>query len=122
MCCWEGCQAGLTGFCIDSVGNVKGCGALYDEAFIEGNLRDRRLREIWCDENKFSYNRAFDVGKLTGPCKDCDLADICKGGCRASNYFTTGAPYESAFCPRNLNAKAASSVFDRDSGQPAEVS
>ena len=101
ICIWEGCQAGITAFFIDSAGNVKGCGALYDDAFIEANVTEQRLAEIWCDERKFSYNRAFDPQMLTGRCRDCDVGDVCKGGCRASNYFTTGALYENAFCPHN---------------------
>lgn len=105
ICCWEGCQAGITALFIDSVGNVKGCGALYDDAFIEGNVREQRLSEIWRDEHKFSYNRAFDLKLLTGPCGDCDVADVCKGGCRASNYFTAGTLYENAFCPHNRNLR-----------------
>ncbi len=96
---WAGCQAGLTSVFIDSVGNVKGCGALYDPVFIEGNLRDRCLGEIWRDEGKFKYNRAFDLQSLTGACRDCFAADVCKGGCRASNYFNLGTLYESAYCP-----------------------
>ena len=101
ICCWEGCQAGITGVCIDSVGNVKGCGALYDEVFIEGNVRKRSLSDIWNDETSFAYNRAFDVGLLTGACRGCELGDACRGGCRASNFFAGGSMYESRFCSRN---------------------
>jgi len=105
ICCWEGCQAGISACFIDSVGDVKGCGAMYDDAFIEGNLRSRRLGEIWRDERCFRFNRAFDVGLLTGRCRGCEMADICKGGCRASNYFTTGSLYESAFCQRSSDLR-----------------
>lgn len=101
ICCWTGCQAGLTGVCIDSVGNIKGCGALYDEAFIEGNIRERRLFDIWNDETKFAYNRLFSVEMLTGPCRDCEMGEVCRGGCRASNFFVGGSLYESRFCSRN---------------------
>ncbi|MBZ5536297.1 MAG: radical SAM protein [Acidobacteriia bacterium] len=110
ICYWEGCQAGITSFFIDSVGNVKGCGALYDDAFIEGNVREQPLSEIWRDEHKFSYNRAFDLQLLTGRCRDCDVADVCKGGCRASNYFTAGTLYENAFCPHNQNPREPTAV------------
>ncbi len=72
ICCWEGCQAGITGVCIDSVGNVKGCGALYDDFFIEGNVRQRSLSEVWNDERSFAYNRAFGVEMLSGRCRACN--------------------------------------------------
>jgi radical SAM protein with 4Fe4S-binding SPASM domain len=100
ICCWEGCQAGLTTLFIDSVGNVKGCGALYDDAFVEGNVRERRLGDIWADGRAFGYNRAFDVAALAGRCAGCDLGDVCRGGCRASNFFASGHLYANAFCPR----------------------
>ena len=99
--CWGGCQAGLTGIALDSVGNVKGCGALYSDIFIEGNVRERSLKEIWNDTNCFSYNRNFNVSMLTGECKDCTVGEVCRGGCRASNYFGTGSLYENMFCSRN---------------------
>lgn len=101
ICYWEGCQAGFTSVCIDSVGNIKGCGALYSEKFIEGNVRENSLVEIWKDKNKFAYNRKFDTCLLDGKCKDCDAADICRGGCRASNYFTSNSLYKSIYCSYN---------------------
>ncbi len=95
---WEGCQAGLSSVFIDSVGNVKGCGALYSDKFIESNVRDRPLAAIWNDPETFSYNRKFNPSLLTGKCHGCDVADICRGGCRASNYFAGRKVYENAFC------------------------
>ncbi len=101
ICCWEGCQAGITGLFIDSVGNVKGCGALYDDVFIEGNVRERSLTDIWSDESCFAYNRTFEPEMLTGKCEVCGLGEVCHGGCRASNFFAGGSLYESQFCSRN---------------------
>jgi radical SAM protein with 4Fe4S-binding SPASM domain len=98
LCYWTGCSAGIATIFIDSVGNVKGCGALYDEKFIEGNLRQSSLKEIWNSKDSFNYNRKFTVDMLTGNCRDCDVGSICHGGCRASNYFMTDSLYENAFC------------------------
>lgn len=98
LVCWDGCQAGLTSVFIDSAGNVKGCGALYDDRFVEGNVRRHTLREIWFGSATFRYNRAFDVSLLGGRCRDCAIGDTCRGGCRASNYFCTGSLYQNAFC------------------------
>jgi len=100
VCYWTGCQAGIASIFIDSVGNVKGCGTLYSEAFIEGNVRKTPLAEIWNDKDNFGYNRKFNTTLLTGRCKDCDVGDVCRGGCRASNYFASNSLYESAFCCR----------------------
>lgn len=98
--CWEGCQAGLSSLYIDSVGNVKGCGAMYAEDFIEGNVRTRSLHDLWTDVNAFSYNRKFSTDLLGGDCSGCDVGDVCKGGCRASNFFFTGSLYQNSFCSR----------------------
>ena len=95
-----GCGAGLTAIGIDSVGNVRGCESMYDDAFIEGNLRERSLEDIWTDPGSFSYNRKFDPKMLTGVCSDCPYGDVCAGGCRSYNFFTTGKLYENALCAR----------------------
>ena len=68
---------------IDSTGNVRGCEALYDSRFIEGNLRDLPLDEIWGNPNAFAYNRAFTLEKLTGICSTCEVRGRCAGGCRS---------------------------------------
>ena len=95
-----GCAAGLQVLGIDSVGNVRGCESLYDERFIEGNLRHRSLREIWEDENAFAYNRRFAPDLLTGKCARCEAGEYCAGGCRSYNFFAGGRLYESPLCPR----------------------
>ena len=99
VCYWGGCMAGLNTLFIDSVGNVKGCGALYDDKFIEGNLRENSLKELWTSKETFRYNRDFTTNLLAGNCKGCDMGSVCRGGCRASNYFMNDYLYENAFCP-----------------------
>ena len=95
---WNGCQAGLRVVGIDSVGNVKGCESIYSDEFIEGNLREESLTEIWTKEGNFAYNRNFEVSMLTGACAGCDKGSICRGGCRGSSYFSSGSLFESRYC------------------------
>lgn len=95
---WRGCQAGLKALGIDSAGNVKGCESLYSDEFIEGNLRQESLKEIWCKEGNFAYNRNFDLSQLVGRCSGCDKGQLCRGGCRGSCYFTTGSSFENPYC------------------------
>ncbi len=95
-----GCSAGLSGIGIDSVGNVRGCESMYDDRFIEGNLREKSLREIWNDPNAFAYNRQFTVDMLQGKCRECEHGSKCAGGCRSYNYFSSGKLYESLRCAR----------------------
>jgi radical SAM protein with 4Fe4S-binding SPASM domain len=101
ICFWGGCAAGITSVFIDSVGNVKGCGALYSDVFIEGNVRHTPLTDVWNGENHFAYNRRFTTDLLSGRCAGCDVGHLCRGGCRSSNYFATQSLYASAFCCRS---------------------
>ena len=95
---FTGCHAGLTTIGIDSVGNVRGCESMYDDRFIEGNLRRRTLADIWNDPDAFAYNRRFRPELLTGTCASCPQGARCAGGCRSYNFFTHGRLYESPYC------------------------
>lgn len=96
--CFQGCRAGISAIGIDSAGNVRGCESLYDERFNEGNLRQRKLRDIWEDPGAFAYNRQFTPELLTGDCARCRMGPWCAGGCRSYNYFVHGKLYESPAC------------------------
>ena len=98
---FRGCLAGISAIGIDSVGNVRGCESMYDERFIEGNLRERSLESIWNDLDNFAYNRKFTKELLTGKCAECEMGEYCGGGCRSYNYFVHGKLYESPYCARN---------------------
>lgn len=98
---FQGCRAGMTSIGIDSVGNVRGCESQYDDYFIEGNLRESSLLEIWDNPNAFSYNRQFVHEMLTGKCASCLHGRYCKAGCRSYNYFAHDKLYESSQCPCN---------------------
>jgi MoaA/NifB/PqqE/SkfB family radical SAM enzyme len=61
---WIGCRAGCQVVGIESNGNVKGClslpSSMHGETrFVEGNLRDKPLAEIWKAEDAFAYNRKW---------------------------------------------------------------
>ncbi|MBR3381605.1 MAG: radical SAM protein [Clostridia bacterium] len=99
---FTGCRAGLSAIGIDSVGSVRGCESMYDERFIEGNLRERSLADIWNDENAFSYNRKYTRALLTGACASCPENRRCAGGCRSYDYFVHGRMYEAPYCARNI--------------------
>ncbi|MBD3191091.1 MAG: radical SAM protein [Candidatus Heimdallarchaeota archaeon] len=102
---WQGCQAGLSVIGIDSIGNVKGCESIYSDDFIEGNVREQSLIEIWNDEDNFAYNRKFHPDNLQGKCKGCEMGAICRGGCRGSNVFCTGNLFENYFCQYNATKR-----------------
>lgn len=78
---WYGCQAGMKILGIGSDGSVRGCLSQQFDRYIEGNVRERSLIDIWNDPEAFKYNRHFDCSMLTGYCKDCRYRFVCKGGC-----------------------------------------
>lgn len=100
---FRGCSAGISAIGIDSVGNIRGCESLYDDQFIEGNIRKEALADIWNNPDKFAYNRRFDQSLLTGKCSSCELGKYCAGGCRSYNHFVHNKLYEAPFCARNID-------------------
>ena len=78
---WYGCQAGMKVLGIGSDGTVRGCLSQQFDRYIEGNVRERSIIDIWNDPNAFKYNRHFDCSMLTGYCKDCRYRGVCRGGC-----------------------------------------
>jgi radical SAM protein with 4Fe4S-binding SPASM domain len=94
---WRGCSAGIETLGIQSHGAVKGCLALPDE-FVEGNVRERSLRDLWRDPGLFALNRAFRTDLLEGGCRGCPMGARCRAGCRDVAVSYTGSPYSYPFC------------------------
>jgi radical SAM protein with 4Fe4S-binding SPASM domain len=93
---WTGCSAGCSVIGIESNGNIKGClslpSSLNDEdRFNEGNVRQSSLKEIWERPGAFAYNREFTVDQLSGFCKTCEYAEVCRGGCTWTTFAETGS-------------------------------
>jgi len=88
---WTGCPAGCSVIGIESNGNIKGCLSLPSAAngedlFVEGNVRNEPLAEIWARKGAFAYNRDFTPEQLGGFCKTCDYAEVCRGGCTWTSF------------------------------------
>ncbi|HEY5282179.1 MAG TPA: SPASM domain-containing protein, partial [Polyangia bacterium] len=101
---WIGCRAGCQVVGIESNGSVKGClslpSSMHGETrFVEGNLRDNPLAEIWKSESAFAYNRQWNESQLTGFCRVCRYRDFCRGGCTWTTYCHKGEGGEgNPFC------------------------
>ena len=100
---WVGCRAGLEVMGIESHGDVKGCLSLPSvlngrSDFVEGNVRKRRLPEIWNDGNAFAYNRQFRCDDLRGACAGCDFGEVCRGGCTSTSVAHSGHPHDFPHC------------------------
>lgn len=80
---WHGCHAGLDSVGITSDGDILGCLSLLTcgAQFVEGNIADRSLAEIWNDPEGFAYTRQFDTSQRSGGCGECHLLDSCRSGC-----------------------------------------
>jgi radical SAM protein with 4Fe4S-binding SPASM domain len=94
---WTGCQAGVSVLGVESDGGVKGCLSLSPK-FIEDNIRNKSLIEIWNDPNSFAYNRRFKTEHLKDGCKDCKYGKTCKGGCTSASYSSTGKTHCDPYC------------------------
>jgi radical SAM protein with 4Fe4S-binding SPASM domain len=101
--CFKGCPAGIRVIGVESNGNVKGCLSImagYNEQgadYVEGNVREERLADIWYRPGAFAYNREFDLDDLGGFCRACEHASICRGGCTAKKV-ASGNGVENPMC------------------------
>lgn len=100
--CFLGCFAGCLAVSIESNGNVKGCLSLQDDKFIEGNIRNESIKDIWNRKGSFSYTRDFDINNLKGHCKDCKYGNICRGGCTCLSYSATGSLHNNPYCMQHF--------------------
>lgn len=98
---WQGCRAGIDTIGIHSDGGVKGCLILPDR-FMEGNLRETPIRDLWTDPERFRLVRGFRTDMLEGDCKGCAFGAVCKGGCKDLAASVTGSPYHFPWCLHRL--------------------
>jgi radical SAM protein with 4Fe4S-binding SPASM domain len=116
---WGGCQAGRFAIGIESDGGVKACLSLQAKSegghdpFREGDLRRQRLAEIWCSPASFAFNRRPVA--LTGFCRRCDHAAVCRGGARCVAAAFGGKLTEDSYCYHRVASiqQGASTRLDR---------
>ena len=99
---WLGCRAGCQVIGIESGGDVKGCLSLPSSVhgelrFVEGNVRENSLRDIWNRPGAFAYNRLFELEQLGGFCRVCRFRDVCRGGCSWDVYARGQGGNENCF-------------------------
>ncbi|MDE5910472.1 MAG: radical SAM protein [Lachnospiraceae bacterium] len=103
---WDGCNAGTRGFGILQNGDILGCTSIRSKEFIEGNIRQHTLREIWEDENNFLWRRKMTKDKLNGACRNCVYGSKCLGGCPNTRLTMNGDIYsENQYCAYHLSFK-----------------
>ena len=101
---WAGCQAGISTLSIKSNGDVIGCLSI-PPTYIEGNIREKSLIDIWNDPNSFPYNRTFTKTQLGKNCNKCTFGETCKGGCMGMSTAFTDTPHNDPYCFHTIEEK-----------------
>lgn len=117
---WQGCHAGLLVIGIEANGNVKGCLSLAPEIsegnpFVEGNIKEKSLIEIWNKPGGFSYNRNFNLRRVKGLCRKCQYLKHCRCGCKSTAYFFHDTVYSNKYCIYSLD------ILEKGKIQPTSV-
>jgi radical SAM protein with 4Fe4S-binding SPASM domain len=94
---YMGCYAGTRILGIESNGNIKGCLSMPEE-FVEGNIREKTLKEIWNNPDGFAYNRKFTHETASGFCHDCKYLPLCRGGCTTTSTSASGCRADNPYC------------------------
>jgi radical SAM protein with 4Fe4S-binding SPASM domain len=92
-----GCFAGTRILGIESNGNIKGCLSM-PEDFVEGNIREKSLIDIWNNPDGFAYNRQFTKDTASGFCHDCKYLPLCRGGCTTTSFSASGCRADNPYC------------------------
>lgn len=114
------CTAGKYSFGILHNGDILGCTSIRDPRFIEGNIRDTSLQEIWQNPGSFKWNRSMRREDLQGFCNKCRFGDLCLGGCANSKLTMGGSVYaENRYCSYHQAVQRRLEVLEgiKDSGE-----
>ena len=99
-----GCYAGIFVLGIESDGTIKGCLSMPEE-FVEGNVRDSSLTEIWNNPEGFAYNRKFTRETATGECHACKYLPLCRGGCATTSWSASSERANNPYCIYQIEMK-----------------
>jgi mycofactocin radical SAM maturase len=78
------CGAAKMTCCVFPSGKVYPCAFLQEEAFVSGDVRTQRFKDIWDRSPVLAQFRGLEVQS----CLKCYRFDSCRGGCPAMAYHT----------------------------------
>ncbi|HEY9061084.1 MAG TPA: radical SAM protein [Pseudobacteroides sp.] len=111
---WVGCGAGKHNFGILHNGDVVGCTSIRSKEFIEGNVKETSIIDIWNNDKLFAWNRELTKDKLKGLCSKCINGSRCLGGCANTRLTMDGSVYgENRYCSYNNAVKRAEEHLNR---------
>jgi radical SAM protein with 4Fe4S-binding SPASM domain len=116
--CWGGCPAGKSVIGIRANGDINPCLAIRDSSFIEGNIRNTPLKEIWTRPNAFSELRSMSTDKLQGFCKECSYAATCLGGCTELKLTFQKHIYDNTYCTFRIEMEKATKDAESTESTP----
>ncbi|MCI8410695.1 MAG: radical SAM protein [Lachnospiraceae bacterium] len=87
---WHGCNAGIRTLGILHNGDIVGCTSIRKRNFVEGNLKERSLFDIWNDNEAFKWRRKMTTSDLGSRCKSCKYSLVCMGGCSNVRLIMNG--------------------------------
>jgi len=108
-----GCYAGTRVLGIESDGKIKGCLSMPEE-FVEGNIRDKSLTEIWNNPDGFAYNRQFTRETASGACNSCRYLPLCRGGCTTTSMSASGERANNPYCMYQMEKKMGVQPVDSE--------
>lgn len=89
---WQGCHAGKRMVGVRADGGIIGCLAIRNPKYIEGNVTESSLKDIWTNPKSFAWNRQIKQHDLQGFCKTCKHGESCLGGCMAQKIAYANLP------------------------------
>ena len=96
---WQGCPAGKYVMGIRSNGKVTGCLSIYNDDFIEGDLREKSISQVWHDKKFCHWNKGKNrSNNLLEPCKSCPHKLTCCGGCSGTIVAYDGKITRAPLC------------------------
>ena len=110
---WYGCQAGKFTLGIESDGKIKGCPSLPTAPYVGGNVRDVTIEELWNNDERLRFTRDRDTSELSGFCKTCYYADVCRAGCSFTTHCFFGTRGNNPFCYHRVSKLAQEGIRER---------
>ncbi len=70
-------------------GNIYPCPDTVLPKFLLGNIKKKKLEDIWENSSLLHDLRQLDVDNMNPICAECNVRYFCGGGCRGENYQVT---------------------------------
>jgi nif11-class peptide radical SAM maturase 3 len=114
---WSGCEAGQSVLGIEADGKIKGCPSLPSSAYTGGNIRERRLRDIFDNTAELRFNDTANTPQATdhlwGFCRTCRYAALCRGGCSWTAHVFFDRRGNNPYCHHRSLTQAKRGIRER---------